>query len=137
MAIINRIGDFQDEMTAWRRDLHAHPELAFEERRTAAFVTDKLHSFGFDEVHTGIAQTGVVGVLRAGGSGRAIGGLGGAIGRGLGRGGVRARLLEHGAILLAHLGTSRHQDSHAHDHRADAKTPCKHSHRTLFLVING
>jgi hippurate hydrolase len=38
MAIINRIGDFQDEMTAWRRDLHAHPALGFEETRTAALV---------------------------------------------------------------------------------------------------
>jgi amidohydrolase len=73
MAIINRIGDFQDEMTAWRRDLHAHPELGFEERRTAAFVADKLDSFGLDEVHTGIAKTGVVGVLRAGSGTRAIG----------------------------------------------------------------
>jgi amidohydrolase len=66
MAIINRIGDFHDEMTAWRRDLHAHPELGFEETRTAGFVADKLTSFGLDEVHTGIARTGVVGVLRAG-----------------------------------------------------------------------
>jgi amidohydrolase len=66
MAIINRIGDLQDEMTAWRRDLHAHPELGFEEVRTSAFVADKLKSFGLDEVHTGIARTGVVGVLKAG-----------------------------------------------------------------------
>ena len=66
MAIINRIGDLQDEMTAWRRDLHAHPELAFQERRTSAFVADKLRGFGFDEVHTGMAKTGVVGVLKAG-----------------------------------------------------------------------
>jgi amidohydrolase len=73
MAIINRIGDFHEEMTAWRRDLHAHPELGFEERRTAAFVAGKLDSFGFDEVHTGIAKTGVVGVLRAGNGARAIG----------------------------------------------------------------
>jgi amidohydrolase len=73
MAIINRIGDFHEEMTAWRRDLHAHPELGFEERRTAAFVASKLDSFGFDEVHTRIATTGVVGVLRAGSGSRAIG----------------------------------------------------------------
>ena len=73
MAIINRIGDFQDEMTAWRRDLHAHPELGFEEVRTAALVAEKLRAFGLDEVHTGIAKTGVVGVLRAGAGGRAIG----------------------------------------------------------------
>jgi amidohydrolase len=73
MAIINRIGDFQDEMTAWRRDLHAHPELGFEETRTSALVADKLRGFGFDEVHTGIAKTGVVGVLKGGEGGRAIG----------------------------------------------------------------
>src|SRR4029453_4565959 len=72
MAIINRIGDLQDEMTAWRRDLHANPELAFQERRTSAFVADKLHSFGLDEVHTGMAKTGVVGVLKAGAGAEAI-----------------------------------------------------------------
>ena len=73
MAIINRIGDFQDEMTAWRRDLHANPEIGFEETRTAAVVADRLRSFGLDEVHTGLARTGVVGVLRAGSRARAIG----------------------------------------------------------------
>ncbi len=74
MAIINRIGEFQDEMTAWRRDLHEHPETGFEERRTAAVVADKLRAFGVDEVHTDIAKTGVVGVLHAGsGGGRMIG----------------------------------------------------------------
>jgi hippurate hydrolase len=73
MAIINRIGDFHDEMTAWRRDLHAHPELGFEETRTSAVVADKLRAFGLDEVHTGLAKTGVVGVLKAGAGGRAIG----------------------------------------------------------------
>jgi amidohydrolase len=73
MAIINRIGDFHDEMTAWRRDLHAHPELGFEEVRTAAFVADKLREFCVDEVHTGLARTGIVGVIRAGAGGRAIG----------------------------------------------------------------
>lgn len=73
MAIINRIGEFHNEMTAWRRDLHEHPETGFEERRTAAVVADKLRAFGVDEVHTDIATTGVVGVLRAGSSGRMIG----------------------------------------------------------------
>ncbi len=73
MAIINRIGEFQDEMTAWRRDLHEHPETGFEEHRTAAVVADKLKAFGVDEVHTDIAKTGVVGVLRAGSGGRMIG----------------------------------------------------------------
>ncbi|MGI9486694.1 MAG: M20 aminoacylase family protein [Geminicoccaceae bacterium] len=66
MAIINRIADFHDEMTAWRQDFHAHPELGFKETRTSAIVAEKLKAFGFDEVHTDIAKTGVVGVLRAG-----------------------------------------------------------------------
>src|SRR5690606_35652464 len=61
-----------DEMTEWRRDLHAHPETAFEEHRTSAFVADKLKSFGI-EVHQGLAGTGVVGVLRGRGDGRHIG----------------------------------------------------------------
>jgi hippurate hydrolase len=74
MPILNRIADFQDEMTAWRRDLHAHPEIGMEEHRTAAFVAAKLRAFGVDEVHTGIARTGVVGVIRGrSDSGRAIG----------------------------------------------------------------
>jgi len=73
MAIINRIADFHDEMTAWRQDFHAHPELGFKETRTSAIVAEKLQAFGFDEVHTDIAKTGVVGVLRAGGGGEAIG----------------------------------------------------------------
>jgi hippurate hydrolase len=64
MPIINRIAEFQDDMTAWRRDLHAHPETAFEERRTGAFVAQKLKEFGFDAVHEGLAGTGVVGTLR-------------------------------------------------------------------------
>jgi hippurate hydrolase len=53
------------EMKAWRHHLHAHPETAFEETATSAFVADKLRSFGL-EVHTGLARTGVVGVLRCG-----------------------------------------------------------------------
>jgi amidohydrolase len=73
MAIINRIGEFHEEMRAWRHDLHAHPELGFEERRTSGLVADKLRAFGLDEVHTGLARTGVVGVLRAGSGGGAIG----------------------------------------------------------------
>ena len=74
MAIVNRIAEFHDEMTAWRRDLHEHPELAFEEVRTSQIVADKLRAFGCDEVVTGIAKTGVVGVIRGRtDSGRAIG----------------------------------------------------------------
>ena len=75
MPVNNRIADFHAEMTAWRRDLHEHPELAFEEVRTSGIVADKLHEFGCDEVVTGIAKTGVVGVIRGrnSGNGRAIG----------------------------------------------------------------
>ena len=74
MPIINRIADFHPEMTAWRRDFHQHPELGFEEVRTAGIVAAKLREFGVDEVVTGIAKTGVVGVIRGNGpSGRAIG----------------------------------------------------------------
>lgn len=59
------------EVVATRRDLHAHPELGFEERRTAAIVANRLANLGFD-VHEGIATTGVVGVMRGAKPGRTI-----------------------------------------------------------------
>ncbi len=59
------------ELRGWRRHLHAHPETAFEERETAAFVAERLRAMGL-EVHTGLAGTGVVGVLRQGDSREAI-----------------------------------------------------------------
>jgi len=62
----------QASMQAWRHDIHRHPELAFEEQRTAARVAELLTEFGL-EVHTGIGKTGVVGVLRKGGSERMLG----------------------------------------------------------------
>ena len=64
MPIVNRVADLHDEITAWRRDFHAHPELLYDVHRTAAAVAAKLKSFGCDEVVTGIGQTGVVGVIR-------------------------------------------------------------------------
>ena len=64
MPIVNRVADLHGEITAWRRDIHAHPELLYEVHRTAASVADKLRSFGCDEVVTGIGRTGVVGVIR-------------------------------------------------------------------------
>ncbi|MBO1073744.1 M20 aminoacylase family protein [Roseomonas marmotae] len=73
MPVLNRIADFHDEMTGWRRDFHQHPELAFEEVRTSGIVADKLREFGVDEVITGIAKTGVVGVIRGSAPGGAIG----------------------------------------------------------------
>ena len=73
MPILNSIAAMREEMTEWRRDFHAHPELAFQEVRTSDIVADKLASWGI-EVHRGMAKTGVVGVLKGQGDG------GGAIG---------------------------------------------------------
>jgi amidohydrolase len=64
MPILNRVAEMHAEITAWRRDLHAHPELLYDVHRTASTVADKLRSFGCDEVVTGIGRTGVVGVIR-------------------------------------------------------------------------
>ena len=72
MPVINRIAALADEMTAWRHDIHAHPETAFEEVRTADLVAARLAEFGI-EIHRGLGRTGVVGTLRAGTSTRAIG----------------------------------------------------------------
>ena len=64
MPIVNRIADLTADITAWRRDLHAPPELLYDVERTAGQVADKLRSFGCDEVVTGLGRTGVVGVIR-------------------------------------------------------------------------
>ena len=70
--VIPEIAANHDEMTAWRRDIHAHPELGFEEVRTSELVAEKLKSWGL-EVHTGLGKTGVVGTLRVGNDTRSIG----------------------------------------------------------------
>jgi amidohydrolase len=72
MSLVSRIAALNDEMTRWRRDIHAHPELGFEEKRTSDLVAAKLAEFGV-EVHRGIGKTGVVGVLRCGSSRRSVG----------------------------------------------------------------
>ncbi len=64
MPIKNRFAELLPEITAWRRDIHAHPELLFDTHRTAALVADRLREFGCDEVVTEIARTGVVGVIK-------------------------------------------------------------------------
>lgn len=64
MPIVNRVSDLQPDIMAWRRDLHAHPELMYDVHRTAAFVADRLREFGCDEVAIGLGKTGVVGVIR-------------------------------------------------------------------------
>src|SRR5438874_7053409 len=71
MPIVNRIADLHDEIKAWRRDLHAHPELLYDVHRTATSVAEKLKAFGCDEVVSGLGRTGVVGVIR-GGKGRDV-----------------------------------------------------------------
>ena len=72
MALIDAITDQEEELTRWRRDIHAHPELGFEEKRTSDFVAAKLEEFGV-QVHRGVGGTGVVGVLRVGNETRSIG----------------------------------------------------------------
>lgn len=71
MNIAPQLRDWTPEFTAWRQDFHAHPELAYQEHRTAALVAKRLASFGLD-VTTGIGGTGVVGTLRHGTGNRAI-----------------------------------------------------------------
>ena len=73
MPVINRIADFAQDMTAWRRHLHMHPELRFECHETAAFVVEKLRAFGVDEIHEGIATSGVVAIINGAASGPTIG----------------------------------------------------------------
>ncbi len=73
MPILNRAAELQGEVTEWRRHIHAHPELLYAVENTAAFVADKLRSFGVDEVVTGIGRTGVVGLIRGKGEGRTVG----------------------------------------------------------------
>jgi hippurate hydrolase len=109
------LNGFLPELTArvatLRRDLHAHPELAFEERRTAEIVAARLREIGI-EVHEGIAKTGVVGKLVAGTSGRAIG--------------LRADM---DALPLPELNTFPHRSRH--EGRMHA---CGHDGHTAMLL---
>ncbi|OWV93107.1 amidohydrolase [Rhizobium sp. R72] len=74
MPILNRAAELQDEVTEWRRHIHARPELLFAVENTAAFVAEKLKEFGIDEIVTGIGRTGVVGLIKGNGEGtRTIG----------------------------------------------------------------
>ena len=72
MNVIPRIAEIHAAMTQWRRDIHAHPELGFEETRTSNLVAEKLEAFGC-EVHRGLGKTGVVGTLRMGNSPKSVG----------------------------------------------------------------
>ena len=73
MPIINRIADFAEDMTTWRRHLHTIPELSFDCPKTAAFIKERLEEFGVDEIHEGIAQTGIVAIINGKGDGPTVG----------------------------------------------------------------
>src|SRR5690349_1752867 len=74
MPILNRAAEMQDEITGWRRHIHRTPELGFDLFQTADFVAARLKEFGCDDVVTGIARTGVVGIIKGGlGAGPTVG----------------------------------------------------------------
>lgn len=73
MPAINRIASFADDMKGWRRHLHRHPELAFDCHETAAFVAARLREFGVDELHEGIARSGIVAIINGNRPGPTIG----------------------------------------------------------------
>ncbi|MEO1961270.1 MAG: amidohydrolase, partial [Paracoccus sp. (in: a-proteobacteria)] len=73
MPVLNRIADFADQMTAWRRHLHQHPELGFDCHMTAAFVAARLREFGVDQIHEGIGRSGIVAIIEGRGDGPTIG----------------------------------------------------------------
>ena len=69
MGVLPIFDDSTDELTEIFKDLHEHPEIGFTETRTASVVAEKLRAYGVDEVHTGIAKTGVVGLIKGKGGG--------------------------------------------------------------------
>jgi len=69
MAVVNRIAGFAEEMAGWRRHLHMNPELGLDCHETAGFVVERLKEFGVDEIHPGIATSGVVAVIHGKGEG--------------------------------------------------------------------
>jgi hippurate hydrolase len=73
MPVLNRIADLAPEMAAWRQHLHRNPELKFACHKTAGFVAERLREFGVDEIHEGIAETGIVAVIEGQGEGPTIG----------------------------------------------------------------
>jgi hippurate hydrolase len=111
MSTLEVVAPLHPDMTAWRRDLHAHPELGFTETRTSDFVARQLESFGI-EVVRGIGRTGVVGTLRCGTSDRSIG--------------LRADM---DALPIAEANTFAHRSRHAGVMHA-----CGHDGHTAMLL---
>ena len=110
MGIIAEVESYRDDLIRWRRDIHAHPELAYCERRTAALVAERLRRWGID-VDQGLAETGVVGTL-ARGSGPCIG--------------LRADL---DALPMEEVNTFEHRSRHAGRMHA-----CGHDGHTTMLL---
>jgi amidohydrolase len=73
MPVLNRIASYAEEMKGWRRYLHMHPELAFDCHETAAWIVQRLREIGVDEIHEGIAKTGIVALIKGRGEGPVIG----------------------------------------------------------------
>ncbi len=73
MPVVNRIADFAEDMATWRRHLHRHPELGLECHKTAAYVAEQLRYFGVDEIHEGLATSGIVAIIRGQGAGPVTG----------------------------------------------------------------
>ncbi|MEO8242830.1 MAG: M20 aminoacylase family protein [bacterium] len=73
MPVLNRIAAYAEEMKTWRHHLHANPELSFDCVNTAAFIADRLREIGVDEIHEGIAKTGIVAIINGTGAGATIG----------------------------------------------------------------
>jgi hippurate hydrolase len=73
MPVLNSIAAFAEEMKGWRRHLHQHPELEFDCHETAAFIVARLREMGVDEIHEGIARSGVVAIINGRGPGPTIG----------------------------------------------------------------
>ncbi|MBL9046619.1 MAG: amidohydrolase [Tabrizicola sp.] len=73
MPVLNRIASFAEEMKGWRRYLHQHPELAFDCHETAGWIVKRLREIGVDEIHEGIARTGIVALIKGQGEGPVIG----------------------------------------------------------------
>ncbi len=115
MPIVDRIAQMHAELTGWRRDIHAHPELGFEEARTADLVAEKLAAFGC-EVHRGLGKTGVVGTLRAGSGAPSLS-------RTLG---LRADM---DALPIEEAGTGAHRSRHPGKMHA-----CGHDGHTTMLL---
>ena len=112
MTIVPEVASGHEEMKQWRRDIHAHPELGFEEDRTSEFVARKLTEWGIS-VTQGLAKTGVVGTLQGSGPG------GGSIG-------LRADM---DALPIVELNSFRHASKHVGKMHA-----CGHDGHTTMLL---